>query len=123
MKRILVVDDENAICVLLKAYLVSKMYEIRVAEDSESVRQILKNFQPDLTIADIMMLEESGFSIISTIRQQIPSLKVIYLSAWIDEAETERELQAELRRHPDYKVMKKPFDLDVLQQTIENFFN
>jgi CheY-like chemotaxis protein len=70
-------------------------------------------------ISDIMMPVESGLSIVSRIRERSPSIKVIYLSAWLDETDTEIRLNEELDNHPAYKLIKKPFDLDALLKVIE----
>jgi CheY-like chemotaxis protein len=118
-RRILVIDDEYAIRVLLKSFLEGQAYEVRLAEDGGHALQILEEFQPELVISDIMMPVENGLSIVSKIRARIPSIKVLYLSAWIDEAQTEKRLNEELNDYPDYRLIKKPFDLDALLKAIE----
>jgi CheY-like chemotaxis protein len=119
IKRILVIDDEYAIRVLLKSFLEGHDYEVRLAEDGGSALRAFEEFQPEAVISDIMMPVENGLSVVSRIRERNPSIKVIYLSAWLDEADTEKRLNAELNDHPDYRLIKKPFDLDALLETIE----
>ena len=118
-KRILVIDDEYAIRVLLKSFLEGHDYEVRLAEDGEHALETLDEFQPEVVISDIMMPVQDGLTVVSRIRERNPSIKVIYLSAWIDEADTEKRLNEELDSHPDYRLVKKPFDLDGLLQVIE----
>ena len=118
-RRILVVDDEYAIRVLLKSFLEGHSYEVVLAENGESARQVFEESRPGLVITDIMMPEENGLSIVSGIREVDPSIRVIYLSAWIDEAETERRLHEELNSHPHYKLIRKPFDLEVLLKAVQ----
>jgi CheY-like chemotaxis protein len=118
-RRILVIDDEYAIRVLLKSFLEGHDYEVRLAEDGENALRIFQEFQPEVIISDIMMPVESGLSIVSRIRERSPSIKVIYLSAWLDETDTEIRLNEELDNHPAYKLIKKPFDLDALLKVIE----
>ena len=122
-RRILVIDDEYAIRVLLKSFLEGHNYEVQLAEDGEHALQTLEGFQPQLVISDIMMPVENGLSVVSKIREQNPSVKVVYLSAWIDEAETEKRLYEELNEYPDYRLIKKPFDLDTLLKAIEELFS
>jgi len=119
IKKILVIDDEYAIRVLLKNFLENNVYEIRLASSGEHVDEILDTFQPDLVITDIMMPAENGLSIVSRIRKKNPFIKVIYLSAWLDEPETERKLHEELINYPHYKLMQKPFDLNDLLNVIQ----
>lgn len=118
-QRVLVVDDEYAIRVLLKSFLEGHRYEVLLAEDGEQAVQTFEEFRPDVVISDIMMPVENGLSVVSRIRERNASVKVIYLSAWIDEADTERRLNEELNDHPDYRLIKKPFDLDALLKAIE----
>ncbi len=118
VKRILVVDDERAILVLLKTFLEGEGYEVRGAESGKSVDQILEEFEPELIITDIMMPSEDGFSVVSRIREQRPSIKILYLSAWIDESDTEQMLCKELVNYPNYKILKKPFALDDILRII-----
>ena len=118
-KRILVIDDEYSIRVLLKSFLEGHDYEVRLAEDGKKALQHFEEFQPEVVISDIMMPVESGLSIVSRIRERNPSIRVIYLSAWLDETDTEKRLQEELNNYPEYRLIKKPFDLDVLLNVIE----
>jgi CheY-like chemotaxis protein len=118
-RRILVVDDEYAIRVLLKSFLEGHDYEVRLAEDGENALRTFEEFQPEVVITDIMMPVESGLSLVSRIRDRNPSIKVIYLSAWLDETDTEKRLNDELNNYPDYRLIKKPFDLDALLKAIE----
>jgi len=118
-RRILVVDDEYAIRVLLKSFLEGHDYEVQLAEDGENALRTFEEFQPEVVITDIMMPVESGLSLVSRIRDRNPSIKVIYLSAWLDETHTEKRLNEELNNYPDYKLIKKPFDLDALLKVIE----
>ena len=118
-RRILVIDDEYAIRVLLKSFLEGQDYEVRLAEDGEHALQTFEEFQPEVVISDIMMPVENGLSVVSKIRERNPSIKVVYLSAWIDEAETEKRLNEELNEYPDYRLIKKPFDLDALLNVIK----
>ena len=118
-RRILVVDDEYAIRVLLKSFLEGHDYEVRLAEDGENALRTFEEFQPEVVITDIMMPVESGLSLVSRIRDRNPSIRVIYLSAWLDETDTEKRLDEELNNYPDYKLIKKPFDLDALLKVIE----
>ena len=81
--------------------------------------QTFSEFQPHLIITDIMMPMENGISIVSRIRHFDPSIKVIYLSAWLDESETEKKLHQELNNYPYYKLIQKPFNLDTLLRTVQ----
>jgi CheY-like chemotaxis protein len=92
-----------------------------VAEDVENAFQTFHQFQPDLVISDIMMPIDTGLSLVARIRNLSPSIKVIYLSAWVDESETETRLQQELVQHPGYRVIQKPFHLDSFLEIVQGY--
>ena len=94
-------------------------YEVRLAEDAEHALQAFEEFQPGIIISDIMLPAENGLSIVSRLRDRNPSIQVIYLSAWVDEAETEKKLAEELNNFPTYRLLQKPFDLDALLKVIQ----
>jgi len=119
LRRILVLDDEYAIRVLLKNFLESHAFDVRLADSGDTAIHLVHEFRPELIVTDIMMPMESGISIVSRIRQAHPSIKVIYLSAWLDESETEKRLHQELNDYPHYKLIQKPFNLDTLLKTIQ----
>ena len=79
------IDDEYAIRVLLKSFLEGHDYEVRLAEDGEHALQTVDEFQPKVVISDIMMPVQDGLTVVSRIRERNPSIRVIYLSAWIDD--------------------------------------
>ena len=121
--KILVVDDEYSIRVLLKSFLEGNDFEVRLAADGDAAFRAFQEFQPRLIMTDIMMPKENGISLVVRIREHDPSVKVIYLSAWLDEPETERKLRQALATHPGDQLILKPFNLDQLLHTIREMMS
>ena len=80
MYRILVVDDEEKMRVLIRKYAEYEGYEVEEAADGMSAIELCRHEKFDLMILDIMMPELDGFSACREIRKfsQIP---VLMLSA------------------------------------------
>jgi len=80
MYRILVVDDEEKMRVLIRKYAEYEGYEVEEATDGMSAIELCRQEKFDLMILDIMMPELDGFSACREIRKfsQIP---VLMLSA------------------------------------------
>ena len=80
MYRILVVDDEEKMRVLIRKYAEYEGYEVEEAADGMSAIELCRQEKFDLMILDIMMPELDGFSACREIRKfsQIP---VLMLSA------------------------------------------
>ncbi len=103
-QKILIADDDANIAELISLYLEKEGFETRKAENGRIALDILKNFQADLLILDIMMPEMDGYEVCRTVRKdsQIP---IIMLTA---KGETfDKVLGLELGAD-DYMV--KPFD-------------
>ena len=88
MYRILVVDDEAKIRLLIRKYAEFEGHEVTEAENGmEAVRLFRKTPDAfDIVIMDVMMPELDGFSAVAEIKK-IASPAVIMLSARADEAE------------------------------------
>ncbi|MFC4527381.1 response regulator transcription factor [Dyella halodurans] len=82
MPRILIVDDDRALCSLLAEYLQREGFVVDVAHDSESGLAQLHNqsTRPDLLILDVMMPGRDGLETLRELRLK-HRLPVIMLSA------------------------------------------
>lgn len=103
MKKVLVVDDEEHLTSLVKAYLAKDGYQVTVANNGRDGLTAVRRSNPDLIILDVMMPEMDGFEFIRTLREESET-PVIFLTAKVDEQE--RVLGLELGAD-DYLV--KPF--------------
>lgn len=80
--KILVVDDEEAICEILQLNLISEGYEVDVVYSAEeALRLDLKSYS--LLLLDIMMGEMSGYKMLQRLRddEQTQHIPVIFCSA------------------------------------------
>jgi two-component system response regulator CpxR len=80
--RILIVDDDRALCQLLAEYLRREGFAVDVAHDGEAALVQLRNQaqRPDLLILDVMMPGRDGLETLRELRMQ-HRLPVIMLSA------------------------------------------
>ncbi len=103
-EKILVVDDDQNICEVLRLYLVKEGYEVTVANDGAAALEIYEKEKPDMVLLDVMMPRMDGWETCRRIRQQ-GSTPVIMLTAKGDTFD--KVLGLELGAD-DYVV--KPFD-------------
>lgn len=80
MKRLLIVDDEANIRLVVKEYAEFEGYEVTEAEDGMQAVELVKNQDFDVIIMDIMMPRLDGFSACKEIRKY-KNIPVIMLSA------------------------------------------
>jgi DNA-binding response OmpR family regulator len=80
-KKILIVDDEPDIRIMIEKFLRKEGYfRIFTADDCTSALSFFKTDTPDIVILDVMLPDGDGFSLLSSIRQ-FSDLPVLFLSA------------------------------------------
>ena len=88
-QRILVVDDEQDLCEILKFNLETEGYEVETADSAETALTLdLGSF--DLLLLDVMMGEMSGFALAKQLKKQeeTKDLPIIFLTARDTENDT-----------------------------------
>ena len=95
--KILVVDDDQNICELLRLYIEKENFEVAVANDGRRALELFDSFSPDLILLDIMLPELDGWQVCREIRKksQCPIImltakgevfdKVLGLELWADD--------------------------------------
>jgi len=78
--RILLVDDESAITSNLAPFLERTGFVVATAANGETALQLIKDFQPDLTVLDVLMPRMDGREVLRRIRQSGNFTPVILLT-------------------------------------------
>ena len=81
-KKILIVDDEKNIRLLLNEELTDEGYDVITAENGAVALKMIAEEKPDIVTLDIKMPGEDGLSILRTIRETEYDLPVIICSAY-----------------------------------------
>lgn len=84
--KILVVDDEEGIRNLVKAYLEPEGYEVITRADGIVGLQAARTFKPDLIVLDIMLPGMDGIDLLAALRRE-SDVYVIMLTAKTDETD------------------------------------
>lgn len=112
MKKILVVDDEQDICKLLKEYLELEDYLVYISKNGHEALEKIK-YSPDLILLDINMPNMDGYEVCKAIRNYV-NCPILFLTARIEERDRIKGLKA---GGDDYIV--KPFSMDELLARVE----
>ena len=80
MATILVVDDEQVLCDLLKEELSKHGHEVRTATGGHQGIEQFTQHRPHLTLLDLRMPEMSGIEVLRRIRALDPQARVIILT-------------------------------------------
>ena len=77
--RILIVDDNQANCELLEAYLDGIACETAIAQDGQQALEMVPEFQPDLILLDVMMPKLSGFEVCQKLKSEPATSRIMIL--------------------------------------------
>lgn len=111
--KILVVDDDQEVCELTRAFLRKKKYCTFGANSADEALEVIRKEQPQLALLDIRLGDSSGLDVLRGIKVLNKSTKVIMVSALNDE-ESMRE--AESLGAEGY--IAKPFTAEYLNEIL-----
>lgn len=89
-KRVLIIDDETDICLLLSGLLRKLGYIPTCANYIEEGRQCVSSQQFDAIFLDLNLPDGLGFDLLPAIKQDQASAKIIMISAFDGQAERRR---------------------------------
>ncbi len=114
--HILVVDDDDRIRNLLKAYLARHGFRVSTAGNAAEARHLMESLAYDLLILDVMMPGEDGFSLTKSLRAK-DDVPIILLTA---KGEPHDRIEGLKSGADDY--LPKPFEPEELVLRIEAIF-
>jgi two-component system OmpR family response regulator len=79
--RVLVVDDEPVLAELVSMALRYEGWEISTAGDGAGAIAAAKQTPPDVVVLDVMLPDMSGLEVLGRLREQIPGLPLLLLTA------------------------------------------
>jgi YesN/AraC family two-component response regulator len=121
MSRILIIDDETAISIMLKKMVEKAGYEAMTAENGNEGLELFGSFKPDLLITDIVMPEKEGLELIFELRRKNPKLKIIAISGG---GRFQYEGYLNSAKHLGAnKIFQKPLDLKELMSSISELLS
>lgn len=70
MGKVLIVDDDQNICELLRLYIEKEGYDTRIANDGKAALEVFDEYNPELIMLDIMLPELDGWQVCREIRKK-----------------------------------------------------
>lgn len=112
--RILVVDDEDTIRLVLAKYLRTRGFDVATAESGDGALEALAGAKFDLMLCDVRMPGLSGVELVPAALEADPDLGIVMLSA-VNDAPTATEAMAQ--GVLDY--LTKPIELQHLYEAVQ----
>ena len=114
MARILLVDDERKLGVVLAGELEDKGHQVLTVQDGLMALNILKEQSFDIVVSDIRMEPLDGIELLAQVRRNVHDTDVVMMTAY---ASTDTAIEALRLGAADYLV--KPFRADELLHVID----
>ncbi len=107
VKRVLVVDDEENIRLVLRTLLKRHGYQVESAQSGEEALTLLESFGPDVVLTDVRMPKMGGLDLLAMLKAKGDQATVIVMSAYgnVDQAIDAMKAGA-------YDYIQKPFKPD-----------
>jgi two-component system, cell cycle response regulator DivK len=118
--KILIIDDSNTNVVLLEAVFSGKGYQVETALNAHEALKSMEVEIPDLILLDLLMPKISGFDFMETINKidKFKGIPVIVISAVSDYDNVQK-----IKKMGIYDYIKKPVDIEELEEKVENLLN
>src|SRR5439155_297594 len=112
--RILIVDDERAICLAIQRLLAGRGHDVETALSAEEALEKLGRAAYHLVVTDLTLPRLSGMDLLRSIRERTPDTAVIMITAHGSERAA---VEAMKLGAADY--LPKPFDNDELELIVD----
>ncbi|WP_199617192.1 response regulator [Paenibacillus alkalitolerans] len=113
--KVLIVDDQNGIRVLLTEVFSSEGYRTFQASNGKLALDIVTKESPDLVLLDMKIPGMDGLEILKHIKKINPAIKVIMMTAY-----GELDMIKEATESGALMHFTKPFDIDELRNAVNS---
>lgn len=114
MQKILIIDDEPDICLLLKRFLSKKGFEAEYATEAEKGLDMLDSFRPDLVLCDFRLGKMDGGEVLTRIKEKHPRLPVLIMTGYSD-----IKIAVTVMKKGAFDYLTKPLFPDEIYLTIQ----
>lgn len=117
-RRIMVIDDENIVGVMIKNSFEQDGYVVEPFLDATTALARLKEKKFDLVITDLKMKDVDGMEVLNSIKNEFPDIKVIMITAF---ASMDAAVEAFRKSVDDF--FAKPIKIADLKATVQKLLN
>jgi two-component system response regulator (stage 0 sporulation protein F) len=114
-RKVLVVDDQMGIRILLGEVLQSAGYDTLDAPNGATAIELVGQEQPDVILLDMKMPGMDGLQTLKAIRGSESTAKIIMMTAY-----GELDLIQEAMAYGANSFLTKPFDIEAIREAIES---
>jgi DNA-binding NtrC family response regulator len=116
-KRVMVVDDDDAIRETFELNLSMWGYDVSLAASAEEALSRIHGIDPGLVITDVRMPGISGIELLTKLRAAAPEIDVVVITAYED-----MRTAIDAMKSGAFDYLVKPLDLDHIELTVQRCF-
>jgi two-component system, NtrC family, response regulator AtoC len=113
MRRVMVVDDEENLRLVVRTFLRRDGYEVETAGSGEEALRLVESFGPDFILTDVRMPKMGGMDLLATLKAKGIEATVIVMSAY-----GSVDLAIEAIKAGAYDYIQKPFKPEEMLLTL-----
>jgi CheY-like chemotaxis protein len=119
MAKILVVDDDEQVRLLICMVLEGQGHEIETAANGASAIQMSRARRFDLVVTDIMMPQGDGLEVVMSIHRESPDTKLLAISGFgVQSGPWQIEYLTAASKLGNASTLKKPFTAAELEEAV-----
>jgi two-component system NtrC family response regulator len=108
--KILIIDDDDLVCISLKKLLVKLGYEVETCLDGGEADEKIQEFEPDIILLDIYLTTHNGLELLVEFQKKYYHIPVIMVTGYSDV-----KIAVTAIKSGAYDFLLKPIDIDQLQ--------
>ncbi|KAA3659796.1 MAG: sigma-54-dependent Fis family transcriptional regulator, partial [Calditrichaeota bacterium] len=112
--NILLIDDEPAQIIAIKAFLTRRHYKVLSANSGPDGLSIVREGNIDLVFTDFRMPEMNGLEVVQAVKEINPQLPVVVITAFSDTEDAVRVM-----KEGAFDYLPKPVNLDELEALVK----
>ena len=113
-KKVLIIDDEIDLCLLLKGYFLRKSYDVFISHSLNEGISTLKDIQPDIVFIDNNLPDGTGWETTPALANDYPQMFICMVSAF-------HPNPPQMPPDAQYAIIEKPIGLNDLDNQFSSF--
>src|SRR5688572_30868711 len=113
MQKILIIDDDRDMCLLLKRFLSKHGYDVSEVYSGKKALEMAEEFKPDLVMCDFRLEDMDGNTVLIKMKEKFPSVPFIIITGYSD-----IKTAVEVMKLGAYDYVTKPLFPDEILVTI-----
>jgi len=103
-KKVLIIDDEIDLCLLLKSYLLRKDHEVYLSHSLQEGVHMADELHPEILFLDNNLPDGVGWAVAPALAAQYPSMFIVLISAF-------HPALPDMPANARYKYIEKPISI------------